>query len=65
VIPLRLFPDPERIAESRANAEMAGVTDRDIVVRVEEFADSEQLPSVGLTNPWDLIGLYQGRPVGE
>lgn len=37
----------------------------DVVVRVEEFADSEALGAVGLNDPWDLVGLYQGRPISE
>ena len=35
----------------------------DVVVRVAEFADKESLRSVGLSDPWRLIGLYRGRPV--
>lgn len=37
----------------------------DVVIRVEEFADSEALQSVGLSDPWSLIGLYHGRPLSE
>jgi predicted Zn-dependent protease with MMP-like domain len=37
----------------------------DVVVRVEEFADSESLCAVGLKDPRDLIGLYRGRPLSE
>lgn len=37
----------------------------DVVIRVEEFADSETLQSVGLSNPWNLIGLYHGRPLNK
>ena len=37
----------------------------DVIIRVEEFADCETLHSVGLTNPWNLIGLYHGRPLSE
>lgn len=37
----------------------------DIVFRVEEFADAEKLRAVGLNNRWQLVGLYQGRPVSE
>ena len=37
----------------------------DVVFRVEEFADAEALQSVGLSNPWQLIGLYHGRPLSE
>jgi predicted Zn-dependent protease with MMP-like domain len=37
----------------------------DVVVRVEEFATPEQLAAVGLDDPWDLSGLYEGRPLSE
>ena len=37
----------------------------DIVLRVEDFATSEQLASVGLIDRWELSGLYEGRPVPE
>ena len=38
---------------------------RDIVLRVEEFATEEQLAAVGLDDPWDLTGLYEGVPLTE
>nr|WP_243414999.1 metallopeptidase family protein [Altererythrobacter segetis] len=37
----------------------------DVVVRVEEFATSEQLSAVGLDDKWELSGLYEGRPLSE
>jgi predicted Zn-dependent protease with MMP-like domain len=37
----------------------------DMVVRVEEFATREQLDSVGIDDPWNLSGLYEGRPLSE
>jgi predicted Zn-dependent protease with MMP-like domain len=37
----------------------------DVVVRLEEFATREQLVAVGLDDPWDLSGLYEGRPLSE
>lgn len=37
----------------------------DIVLRVEDFATTEQLASVGLIDRWELSGLYEGRPVPE
>lgn len=37
----------------------------DIVLRVEDFATTEQLAAVGLTDRWELSGLYEGRPVPE
>ena len=37
----------------------------DIVVRVEDFADPETLAAVGLTNRWQLSGLYHGHPLDQ
>ncbi|MBA4045225.1 MAG: neutral zinc metallopeptidase [Erythrobacter sp.] len=37
----------------------------DIVIKVEEFATAEQLASVGLSDQWDLTGLYEGIPLPE
>lgn len=34
-------------------------------MKVEEFADPEALASVGLTNRWQLVGLYRGHPVNK
>jgi len=36
-----------------------------VEVMVEDFADPETLDSVGLTSPWDLLGLYVGVPLTE
>lgn len=38
---------------------------RDILLRVEDFATSEQLASVGMMDRWHLTGLYEGRPLPE
>jgi len=37
----------------------------DIVIRVQEYADPEQLASVGLNDPRRLVGLYRGHPVSK
>jgi predicted Zn-dependent protease with MMP-like domain len=37
----------------------------DVVFRVQDFADSDMLQSVGLSDPWTLIGMYNGRPFGQ
>lgn len=37
----------------------------DVVVRVEEFAEPEQLRSVGIEDPWELTGLYEGVALTE
>mgnify|MGYP000938600673 CR=1 FL=1 len=36
-----------------------------VMVRIEEFADDETLRELGIADPWDLTGLYHGRPMGE
>jgi predicted Zn-dependent protease with MMP-like domain len=37
----------------------------DVVLRIEEFADEDVLKELGIEDPFDLSGLYSGRPVGE
>jgi predicted Zn-dependent protease with MMP-like domain len=32
----------------------------DLVIRVEDFADDEVLDELGIEDPFDLMGLYQG-----
>lgn len=36
-----------------------------IVLLVEEFADEEALAELGLADPFELTGLYEGVPVGD
>jgi predicted Zn-dependent protease with MMP-like domain len=57
----------ERIAE-QAIARMPELVRRylaGVVVRVEDFADDEVLKELGIEDPFELTGLYTGRPVGE
>ncbi len=37
----------------------------DVVLRVEELAEDEVLAELGIEDPFELTGLYTGRPVGE
>ncbi|WNO53389.1 metallopeptidase family protein [Stakelama saccharophila] len=37
----------------------------DIVMVVEEFADAETLAHFGMTDPYQLTGLYRGLPIGD
>lgn len=37
----------------------------DVVLIVEDFADEETLDALGMESPFDLTGLYHGRPMGE
>jgi predicted Zn-dependent protease with MMP-like domain len=63
-------PDAETI-EALARAALARLPEvfrqylGDVVLRVEEFADDETLDALGLEDPFQLSGLYRGRPVGE
>jgi predicted Zn-dependent protease with MMP-like domain len=36
-----------------------------VVLRIEEFADDETLDALGIEDPFELSGLYRGRPVGS
>ncbi len=36
-----------------------------VVLRVDEFAEAEVLEQFGIEDPFELSGLYTGRPVGE
>jgi predicted Zn-dependent protease with MMP-like domain len=37
----------------------------DVVLRVEDFADEDVLREMRIEDPFELTGLYSGRPVGE
>ena len=62
-------PDAEAI-EQLARAALARLPDAfrrhldDVVLRVEDFADGETLAALGLEDPFQLSGLYRGRPIG-
>ena len=36
-----------------------------VVFRVEDFAEDDVLDELGIDDPYQLTGLYTGRPVGE
>lgn len=36
-----------------------------VVLRIEEFAEEAILDEMGIEDPFDLSGLYSGRPIGE
>jgi predicted Zn-dependent protease with MMP-like domain len=36
-----------------------------VVIRVDEFPDDAMLADLGIEDPFDLTGLYTGRPIGE
>ena len=37
----------------------------DIVLRVEDFADAETLAELGIEDPFELTGVYEGLPLGD
>ncbi|MFD1766252.1 metallopeptidase family protein [Sphingorhabdus buctiana] len=37
----------------------------DIILQVEDWPSRELLDDMGIADPYELIGLYEGRPVGE
>jgi predicted Zn-dependent protease with MMP-like domain len=36
-----------------------------VVLRVDDFAGEEVLDELGIEDPFDLSGLYTGRPIGQ
>ena len=36
-----------------------------VVISIEEFADDEMLASLEIEHPYELTGLYEGRPLTE
>jgi predicted Zn-dependent protease with MMP-like domain len=36
-----------------------------IILMVQDWPSAELLNDMGIANPYDLTGLYEGRPVGE
>lgn len=65
-----LAPDSDRI-ESIARATIARLPAPfaahlgNVVLRIEDLAEDDILDELGIENPFDLTGLYSGRPIGE
>ena len=38
---------------------------RDVVLLIEDFADDETLDTMGIQDPFDLTGIYEGIPITE
>ena len=53
-----------RAALARLPEPFAGHLDGVLLV-VEDFADAETLDALGIDDPFELTGLYEGIPVGE
>ena len=65
---LLLYREPERshtiddlVRELRSNAQLVG----DVVFHVQEFADEEVLQSLGIKDPFELTGLYDGIDLAD
>lgn len=63
-------PDAAQL-EALARAALARIPEpfaaylADVVLVIEEFADEATLRDMGFEDPFELTGLYSGRPVGE
>ena len=38
---------------------------RNVVLQVEDFASDEMLSEIGIEDPFDLTGLYEGVPISD
>jgi predicted Zn-dependent protease with MMP-like domain len=36
-----------------------------VVLRIDDFAEEDVLSELGIEDPFELTGLYTGRPIGE
>ena len=52
-------------ALGRLPAQFAAHLGEVVVVRVEDFADAETLAALGIADPFDLTGVYEGVPMGD
>ena len=70
---MRAFGPPPSAAEMEAIARSAmerlpepfASHLRNVVLRVDDFADGETLAEFGMEDPFELTGLYSGRPLTE
>ena len=70
---MRAFGPPPSLQEIEAiaRATIEGLPEpfasklRGVVLQVQDFADDEMLASVGLDDPFELTGLYEGIPLSE
>ncbi len=70
---MRVFGPAPSLLEIEALARVAldrlpepfASTAREVILRVEEFAEDDMLREVGLEDPYELTGLYVGRPLTE
>ena len=72
-LPMRRFEIPPSADEMEAIARRALLSLpepfaghlRDVVLLIEEFADDETLDAMGIEDPFDLTGIYEGVPLTE
>ena len=59
--------DIHRMAEAALKAIPArlGQHIQGVAIMVEDLADAETLADLGIDNPWELTGLYNGIPLTE
>lgn len=70
---MRAFGTAPSLAEIEALARAAlrrlpepfAATAAEVILRVEEFAEDDVLADMGIEDPFDLTGLYVGRPLTE
>ena len=70
---MRAFGPPPSAAEIEAIARraLAALPEpfaghlKHVVLQVEEFADEETLKSMGIDDPFELTGLYEGLPLNQ
>jgi predicted Zn-dependent protease with MMP-like domain len=70
---MRVFGPAPTLAEIEALARAALVrlpepfaaTAREVVLQVDEFANDDVLADMGIEDPYELTGLYVGRPLTE
>jgi predicted Zn-dependent protease with MMP-like domain len=66
----RIAPSAQEI-EAIARRTLAALPDAfrhhigEIVLIVEDFADDETLAALDIESPFDLTGVYHGRPIGD
>ena len=72
-LPMRRFGNPPSAGEMEAIARraldslpepFAGHL-REVVLLIEDFADDETLSAMGIEEPFDLTGIYEGIPITE
>jgi acetylglutamate kinase len=70
-MPYYTMPPSEEDIHRMAETALAAIPQRlaqhlsGIAIMVDDLADDETLVDLGIDNPWELTGLYQGIPLTE